>query len=439
MSFLHATEQIAENIAKFASIMTLHNSRRIQKVSKFLTALVFISASLAAQAQYHQVLPKGVRAIINKNISSEISATYNQSGGDSPIKYQVDANIDTLQTIELAEVQDILAVFDPYPQIKEMISLGNHQVSGKADVNVNVFAFGYGITDKMMAYVGVPVYEARVNMKYTRTKDSSQAEVAAALQEITNDNGEAQMLGAAIDKLYSVDESLIQSAFTNYLGYNEVGDWHGQGLGDIEFGLSYVLYKDDYQGLKLTLGGVAPTGYVDDPDTLQDIGFGNGQWDSFVEFGGGKVLNKSTSVDLWSRYTYQFASQKRKRIPISEGIGIGDESIDVNEKLGNKYLVGAAIKYNFSDWFSVKPSFTYEYVESADYTSDNSEADRLLEYNTDSSTQNLKLLATFSSVNLFLQKKFLLPGEISFSYQTVVGGHNTPKADLLELEFMMLF
>lgn len=408
-------------------------------MSRFLVVFVFLSLSVASHAQYHEILPKGVRAIINKNISSEISSTYNQSGGESPIKYKVNADIKALESIELTEVQSILSEFkQKYPSIYPLISLGTHQVDGEADINVNVFALGWGLTNNLMAYVGIPVYEVRVNMRYKRVKGSSQEEVSAALQDIASD-GEAQATGAAIEQLYDIDAATIQSGFTNALGYNELGSWHGQGLGDIEFGLAYVLYANDYHGMKLSVGGVAPTGYVDDPDTLQDIGFGDGQWDSFIELGGGRILTEDTTVDLWGRYTYQFSSDKRLRVPFSEGLGISDESQEVEEKLGNKYLFGIGMSHNFNDWFSVKPTFTYEYTESARYNSNNSRANRLLAYNTDSAAHNLKIAASFSSTRLYKQKKFLLPGSVNLSYQTVIGGYNTPKADLLELEFMMFF
>lgn len=438
MSFLHTATQKAEIYPIFNDNGGTQISRRLKKVPKILTTLIFLSISLSSYAQYHEILPKGVRAIINKNISSTISSTYNQSGGDTPIKYRIEADIRALESIENDDVKAVLAVFKPYEAAYEQISLGTHQVDGEADVNVNVFAVGYGLTNKMMAYVGIPIYEAKVKMRYKRVKESSKEEVAASLQEITG-SGEAQTLGTLVDKLYDIDGATIQSGFTNALGYNELGDWQGQGLGDIEFGLAYVVHKTDYYGLKLTLGGVAPTGYVDDPDTLQDLGFGNGQWDAFVEFGGGRVIDKDTSMDLWTRFTYQFASDKELRVPISEGIGIGRDSQDVEEKLGNKFLVGVAIKHNLNDWFSLKPTFTYEFIEAATYESENTRANKLLAYNTESSVQNIKLAASFSSTRLFQQKKFLLPGEINFSYQTVVGGYNTPNSDLLELEFLMFF
>ena len=43
----------------------------------------------------------------------------------------------------------------------------------KADVNVDVFAVGYGITDRITAYVGIPIYEARVQVDYKRQKKSA--------------------------------------------------------------------------------------------------------------------------------------------------------------------------------------------------------------------------------------------------------------------------
>lgn len=438
VSFLHGATKKKRYLSEIRYHKCITKIKETKKVSKLLIIVSFLSISIAAQAQYHKILPKGVRTIINKNISSEISSTINQSGETSPIKYKVKADIEALESIDNADLQAVLGELRPFRDAYEQISLGTHQVDGKADVNVNVFALGWGLTDRLMAYVGLPIYDAKVRLRYKRVEGSSQAEVAAILQDTPN-SGQAQTIGAVVEKLYDIDGGIIQSGITNTLGYNELGDWEGKGLGDIEFGLAYVLFQNDYHGLKLTLGGVAPTGYVDDPDTLQDIGFGNGQWDAFAELGGSYSFTDNTYVDLWGRFTYQFSSEKRLRVPIAQGVGISAESQDVEEKLGNKFLVGVGVGHYFTDWFAVLPSLTYEYVEGATYFSENSRANDLLAYNTDSAAQNVKIIASFTSTRLYTQNKFLLPGEINLSYQTLIGGFNIPKSDLLELEFRLFF
>lgn len=407
---------------------------------KSLISLIIFTTAFSANAQYHKILPKGVRTVIYKNITSNIKSTFNQSGDKSPIKFRVEADIDTLQEIEDPDFQAVLNQLRQFPEAFNALSAGTHQVDGEADVNVEVFAFGYGLTKKSMIYVGIPLYDARVRLRYKRVSGSTQEEVASILQnDVNNQSGAAQVIGNVVEQVYDIDAGLIQSAFTNGLGYNQLGDWQGQGLGDIEFGYQYVLKETDTYGIKLSIGGIAPTGYVDDPDTLQDISFGNGQWDTFAELGGGWSLSDDTSINLYGRYTYQFASDKELRIPTSEEVPISNESGDFNEKLGNKYLISFSANQNFNDWFSVSPSLTYEYTESARYDSNDTRANRLLSSGTESEVYNLKLLASFSTTRLYQQKKFILPADINFSYQTTVGGFNIPKADLLELELRMFF
>lgn len=402
-----------------------------------LSLVIFCWASTAS-AQYYDTLPKGVRMIFSRYIKSDVSSSYNQTQSETPYTYEIETDISTLEKIEDSTVQEVLEMFEPYPEAYNKISLGTHRMEGDASVEVNVFAFGYGITDRVMAYVGVPIYDARVNIRYTKEKNSSEQEVAETLQNMYGDNW-AQTLGNIVEKVYAIDGGTIQSGVTNALGYEELGDWQAQGLGDIEFGLMYnFLRKDDY-GFLVTFGGVAPTGYVDDPDILQDIGFGDGQWDAFVEFGGGYVLDKNLVFNAWTRYTHQFESEKELRVPYNEDISISDRKANFYQKLGNRTDVGISSDIFINDWLKFIPTWFYTHTAAAKYYSEDDTANRILAQNSESYSQSLKLQAQFSTVRLFHQKKFIAPGLINVGYQTMLEGRNTPKVDLLEVEFRMYF
>ena len=289
-----------------------------------------------------------------------------------------------------------------------------------------------------MAYVGVPIYDARVNLKYKKESNSSEKEVAETLQNMYGDNW-AQTLGNIVEKVYGIDGGTIQGGITNALGYEELGDWQAQGLGDIEFGLMYnFLRKDDY-GFMLSLGGVAPTGYVDDPDILQDIGFGDGQWDGFIELGGGYIIDENLVFNAWSRYTHQFESEKELRVPYNRDVSISDQKETFYQKLGNKTDIGISTDIYLSDWFKFVPTYIYTHTDSARYFSPDDRANELLALNSESYSQSLKLQAQLTTVRLYGQKKFIAPAQISFSYQTMLEGRNTPKVDLMEVEFRMYF
>jgi hypothetical protein len=407
-------------------------------VYKYLILLFSVGFTASGWASYYETLPKGVRHIRGRYIHSTVSSSFNRSKADTPYAYKIEADIQTLEQIDDPTVSDVLALFEPYPEAYSKLSLGTHKLDAEASIDVNVYAAAYGITDRVTAYAGLPIYNAQVDINYKRVKGSSQADVAAALQEIYGDNW-AQTLGNIVEKVYDIDGATIQSGITNALGYDELGSWQGQGLGDIELGLMYNFYNTGDMGLLVKYGFIAPTGYVDDPDIIQDVGFGDGQWDTFIEFGGGKSLTDRITANAWTRFTYQFASEKTLRVPYSGDLSISDETASFNEKLGNKYLFGFDTEFIINDWINITPSFIYEYTEQAKYESSNSQANKWLAQNTQSNTQSFRIMTQFTSVDLFQQNKFLLPGFVNFSYQNTFRGQNAPKVDMYEIELGMYF
>jgi hypothetical protein len=407
-------------------------------VIRSFIVVIFSLFSIVASAQYYDTLPKGVRLLSTRYVQSNIESSYNKTQSETPYVFEIDASIENLQKIDNEVVQETLRLFEAYPEAYEKLSLGSHKLEGSAEVNVNVFAVGFGITSRVTAYIGMPIYDASVNLKYSRSKVSTNKEVAEILQKEYGDNW-AQTLGNIVDGLFSVDENIIQSGIVNTLGYEELGNWNGAGLGDIEFGVMYNFLRTDDFGIMATIGGVAPTGYVDDPDVLQDIGFGDGQWDAFLELGGGYQLSKNIYLNTWSRYTYQLESTKELRTPYNEDIFLSNKKDDYLEKLGNKFSVGINSEILLNDWFKLQPAYIVNRTGKAKYESSNSTANKILAKNSESSSQNIRLLAQISSVKLFSQDKFLLPAQINFSYQTMIEGKNTPKVDLLEIDFRLYF
>jgi len=397
-----------------------------------------MAISTTASAQYYSTVPQGVRLINTRNIQSTIKSSFNHSQIETPNAFEIDAGIENLMAIDNEIVQDAISVLAPYKKALSAVSLGTHRIEAVADIDVDVFAFAYGITDRVTAYIGLPVYDANVKVKYKTVNRSSNKEVAAILQSI-NDDDYAQTLGNIIENFYNIDENIIQSAIVNTLGYDELGDWSAQGIGDTELGIMYNFLNEDTYGMKWTLGVTLPTGYVDDPDQLQDIGFGDGQADIFFEIGGGYRLNNKTIINAWTRYTYQAESEKSLRAPISDQVFINDTKSLYTEKLGNKIKLGLDTEIAVNDWFILQPSTTYSYTEQTRYSSNDSDANRRLAANTEASAQTVKLLAKVSTVKLFNQKKFILPAQISISQEKMVSGMNTPKVDIFEVSLVMFF
>ena len=406
---------------------------------KILAFTLLSLLSTSAFSAYYDTLPAGVRMIVFKNVNSTtVNSQLDKDGRINDMKVEVDASAKELAALNDQYVNAFLDLYKQYPDAFKALSLGHFKASVEADVSVNAYGFAYGITDRISAYAALPIYKADVRMKFNRASSSTFNQVAEILQSYTGDDY-AQSLGNITQSFYEVDGNMLQSIVVNGYGYNEVGDWSAQGPGDMEFGLLYNFYKGEDFGMLVTLGGAAPTGYVDDPDLLQDIGFGDGQWDGFIELGGDYRLSNGLNTYLWSRYTYQFSSEKELRIPTSADFPLSDQKGVFEEKLGNSLLTATGIDYTLNDWAAINFEYQIYSREKASYSSQYTAANEYLAANTGSTKQVLKSVFTLSSVQPFLKQKFLLPAMVKIGYEKLVYGTNTPDNDLITLEFRMMF
>lgn len=406
---------------------------------KILSYLLFFGLCWNASAYYHDTLPVGVRMFLYKNVkTTQVQSKFGANGKEVNFNFELDASTKELEALENEYVDAFLDLYKQYPDAYQELSLGHFKASAEANVEVDAYAFAIGLNNRLTAYAALPFYKAKVDMQFKRPKKSTFDKVAEVLQGNVNDDY-AQSLGNITKNFYDLDGELLQSVIVNNYNYHELGPWEGSGPGDLEFGFLYNLVKEPKYGFLLTVGGVAPTGYVDDPDIIQDIGFGDGQWDAFVEFGGDYGLTNWFSTFAWSRFTYQFASEKELRIPTSKNNPLSAEKGTFQEKLGNTLLTCIGTDVTINDWTALKLEYLDYRREKAQYNSKYEDANEYLAYNTDSSKRTFRSTLSLSSITPFLKKKFILPATVKFQYEKILEGTNTPKADLYGFEFQMLF
>ncbi len=79
-----------------------------------------------------------------------------------------------------------------------------------------------------------------------------------------------------------------------------------------------------------------------------------------------------------------------------------------------------------NDWINFNAAYIYETIGQSSYESNYGDANNWLATNTDSSVHSVRLKAEVSTVTPFMKKKFVLPAQIKFFYQTTLAGINTP-------------
>lgn len=404
-------------------------------MKKLVSALVF-SVSVTAYGQAWKTLPKGVRILGYRNVTtSKVKENFNQFRSQTSLGTQFRIDASTLNEIANNVVipgQDINS--DAYNNFL----VGEYKVDASAQFNVQGMGFGYGITNNIMFYAEMAYYDARVKTDIRRTKKNTYGQTSDILH--SGNGGLADdTLADNLNNLPDVNEGVIQSAITNHYGYKPIGDWYGKGNGDMETGLMAKVIDKGIWGLLLYPGVVLPTGRQDDPDILQDVGFGDGQFDFFGEMATGYVVNDQLSFGTTFRYTYQAPTTKTLRIPDSRDFMLSPNKGNFDVKYGDRinWMLSSTIAVN--DWIAFTPIYRFMYQLPAEYNSKYLDANDYLSYNSDKQEHQVQLTSSLSSIKPFLKKQFMLPAQVNVNLVKTIAGKNVPNVSRFELELRMLF
>jgi hypothetical protein len=401
---------------------------------KFLIGFILLSAA-AAEAQVWKVLPKGVRVVGYRNVTTtKVTSNFNRTGSESALgsSFKVDANTFNQMTGNI-----IVPGGNIDQAAYNSLVVGAYKVDAEAQFNVHGTGFGYGITDKVMFYGEFSYYNAQVKANIKRTAGNSYEQTARLLEQ--NGGMTDAALADALRQMVDANERTIQSVITNYYGYKPIGDWYGKGYGDMETGLMAKVIDKGVWGLMLYPGVVLPTGRQDDPDILQDVGFGDGQFDFFGEVATGYVVNDKVSFGTLLRYTYQAPTSKELRIPKERDFLLSPDKGQFNVKYGDRVNWSLNSRFAVNDWISFTPIYRFMYQMPSQYDSKYGAANDYLAYNTDKMEHQAQLTTTLSSIQPFLKKEFLLPAQINLNLVKTIAGKNVPNVGRFEVEFRMLF
>ena len=399
-----------------------------------LALLIFCFSGLAL-AQQWKTLPKGVRILGYRNVqTNKIDSNFNQFRSEASLGPSFAINANSLNQMSGN-------VINPGTDVNagafNALMVGEYKVDAVAQAQVQGTGFGYGITDKLMFYTEIAYYNANVNAQLKRSQGNTYKQVADMLRNSSNPSDQA--LAENIDRLYDINTSTIQNVITNYYGYKPIGNWQGQGYGDMETGLMANVIDRSTWGLLLYPGVVLPTGRRDDPNMLQDMGFGDGQTDLFLESGTGYIFNDYLKIGSTLRYTYQTATTKNLRVQQSKDFSLSSQSGNFKVKYGDRINWMFNTTYSMNDWFSITPIYRFMYQLPTAYDSQYTNANKWMAANTDKQEHQVQLTGSISSITPFLKKQFVLPAQINVNVVQTVAGKNVPKAARFEIELRMLF
>lgn len=401
-----------------------------------LTAALVFWTTGAAAFDNAKVLPKGVRSVNIRSINTDINETTDARGGklvlaDPLFKDLTFAKIAKDETPLKAEQ---LRAFLASNGLAEGDAVGQFTADLQGHISVIAPIASYGVSDKLTLAVALPIYSAQTSIVMGfRPNETANTFLTALARPENNQTAAAR---DAADKLNNAVARLNTKLVDN--GYRELENWEGQGVGDLTLAAKYrFLSLADLSGAT-TLGVIAPTGQVDDQDVLNDIAFGDGQWDVFAQLSTDEEIAHHLVLNQFGKYTVQLPGAKNVRAVSA------DEQIEVNYdatrfKLGDKLDAGTSVTWEPQFGLITGVGYTY-FRKFADlYRDINPDTKFELEDGSDQVAHNAEAVLGYSTVALYQAGVVPVPLELKLSYTRQLYSQNMPVSDLAQIDFSLFF
>jgi hypothetical protein len=410
----------------------------------FLASLSLMTGGLEkAWAQKSaSVLPKGIYRVRMVGIMPQaITQTLNSQGQAESL---VSALEQRLGTYELAQInQELMPLYEGLNAYEAGLgdSLVNIDLIPRAEIHARqaFFAAEYGINEKLSVGIIVPMVTMDVKAGF-RAEVNNQAEVVAARVQ---GMGDLEVGMNAFSSGAPTAQTFENGIFLDK-GYDLPRDFNYSGLGDVEVGLKYLFSKSDWHRSSFTGGFRAPTtSHNPNPRNILDRRTGDKQWDLAAELTHDFLLGQRVIVGSAFRYTHQLPNSEQRALLRNGESGLAhlDNTFTLRRKLGD--LIDAEVSstvYSPSKQFSLVGILSMSRKFSDSYQGGNEDFSvQGLGNNTDYLTQRMEFGLGYSTIPLFVAKKFALPLEAKISHNFMLGGRNTALSDFTRFDFIVYF
>lgn len=389
-----------------------------------------------------EVLPKGItRVSVDYSMFFSIDERYNPDGDVEDIA------VDYNKTLNSSVFSGLSAVETVFGMPAGSANIGKSVVSLEYEISNANISFMYGLTDRVTMGINIPYW--RKKNKVDASLDASGATVgkSSALDTIApigvadtvplTTEDVQQLLGNGLD---INGNGTIDATEPSGFGYDRVETWSGSGIGDIEAGLRYQYSKNDNWRLAFTGGMRLPTGKVDDRDNLMDLAFGEGAYIFLF-----RSNNDYTGLKNWvfngtAKYDLYLPQEINKRVPGDVNSPITSNKEKVTRKIGNMTELEASGKYSFLKGFNLSFLYKYGYASQDEVSGDKGYAYESLEKETDY-TEHVGVAGLgYSTLPLYMEKKFPLPLTVSLAYRNrFAGSNNVLKSQYINFGVEVLF
>jgi hypothetical protein len=231
----------------------------------------------------------------------------------------------------------------------------------------------------------------------------------------------------------------VQNLLGTEFGFKPVESWSHNGFSDIEFGGRYQYYKSDAWRLAF-LGAVrAPTGRTDDPDNLSDYAFGTGSWALLFYFNNDFIKWKNLELNGSFKYELYLPHSQTVRVPddVDQPITVNKEKVDIDP--GDVIKLEAEGRYNLTPAWQFSLFYRFENGFKYDVDGDLGLAYDQVEAETDYKTHEYRIGIAYSTLPLYLEKKFFLPLSAKLYFRDRFAGENATKSQYIGFSLTAYF
>jgi hypothetical protein len=370
-----------------------------------------------------EVVPKGVFKIdVESRFFFPTTKRFNPDGELEDVAIDFNTSLDSRVFPGLRQLEAALGLPAGFAKIGDSI------VTFKLEFIDLLVSLQYGMTDRFTVGVSVPYFWQKSQV--SASVDTSRATVGknAALRTLvplrlpgtkplTTEDVQA-LLGQGLD--INDDGTVDIPGF----GFQRFETWSDAGFGDLEAGFRYQYLKTNNWRLALTSGVRFPLGQVDDPDNLVDSAFGTGAYALLFrannDFTGltNLVLHTTLSYDLY------LPDRQTKRVPDKVNQPITTNKEEVKRDLGDIFRVEVSGRYTLLQGLSISGLYEFGAKWKDQIAGKKGFAYASLEEETNWTSHIFIVGVSYTTVPLYLDKRFPIPLVTSIAYRDRFAGSN---------------
>lgn len=403
------------------------NSKQVMALD--LTAPYYIETA--------QVLPAGVWDPQFLNVAMSIDSRFDGAGQVQPLGAPLNKNLtwqDLIGSQKSPKQQELVQATIKYSGVNPDGGPGSTTGVVNTYVDVKAPVLAVGVTDRLSLAAVVPIMNVSISADTGFVKSQDGQKWADTLYNLNADQS-----NVAVTQLNNAINQKLESS-----GYQPLQSRSFTAVGDVQLIGMYALYKDRKNLWTLKSITVLPTGTAPSADLAVDVPTGDGRLQQGLEL----LYERTLPWDLkWTSYGgYQalLPNQMVRRIPTEMNNPISADQEALTRNWGSQVKLGTWGQYQFiQTGLLMGAGYTFQFLSKTSYSGGTLYAPERYSYLEDLTPSETlhtgTLIAGFSTVEWYLNKKFFYPFRAYLMYSHPLAGRNVTTNDVLAGQFVLFF